>query len=86
MAVAKVAPLHVNLPTRGVRYSFSQVLQTELRKPMTIRLLAENTKVPSWTTPHRLERCCASPCCGPSWPCSTGGSPRSGHNRGTTNV
>jgi len=50
VAVAKVAPLHVNLPTRGVRYSFSQVLQTELHKPMTIRLLAENTKVPSWTT------------------------------------
>ena len=50
VAVAKVAPLHVNLPTRGVRYSFSQVLQTELRKPMTIRLLAENTKTPSWTT------------------------------------
>ena len=50
VAVAKVAPLHVNLPTHGVRYSFSQVLQTELRKPMTIRLLAENTKVPSWTT------------------------------------
>jgi len=50
VAVAKVAPLHVNLPTRGVRYSFSQVLQTELRKPMTIRLLAENTKVPSWAT------------------------------------
>jgi hypothetical protein len=50
VAVAKVAPLHVNLPTRGVRYSFSQVLQTELRKPMTIRLQAENTKVPSWGT------------------------------------
>ena len=54
VAVAKVAPLHVNLPTRGVRYSFSQVLQTELRKPMTIRLLAENTKVPSWTTRLRI--------------------------------
>jgi hypothetical protein len=50
VAVAKVAPLRVNLPTRGVRYSFGQVLQTELRKPMTIRLLAENTKVPSWTS------------------------------------
>jgi len=50
VAVAKVAPLRVNLPTRGVRYSFAQVLQTELRKPMTIRLLAENTKVPSWTS------------------------------------
>lgn len=50
VAVAKVAPLRVNLPTRGVRYSFAQVLQTELRKPMTICLLAENTKVPSWTS------------------------------------
>ena len=50
VAVKKVAPLRVNLPTRGVRYSFDQVLQTELRKPMTIRLLAENTKVPSWTS------------------------------------
>ena len=50
VAVTKVAPLRVNLPTRGVRYSFGQVLQTELRKPMTIRLLAENTKVPSWTS------------------------------------
>jgi type II secretory pathway pseudopilin PulG len=50
VAVAKVAPLRVNLPTRGVRYSFAQVLQTELRKPMTIRLLAENTKAPSWTS------------------------------------
>src|ERR1019366_1661798 len=49
VAVAKVAPLRVNLPTRGVHFSFGQVLQTELRKPMTIRLLAENTKVPSWT-------------------------------------
>ena len=49
VAVVKVAPLHVNLPTRGVRYSFSQVLQTELRRPMTIHLLAENTKLPSWT-------------------------------------
>ncbi|HVM47713.1 MAG TPA: type II secretion system protein [Candidatus Acidoferrum sp.] len=49
VAVAKVAPLHVNLPTRGIRYSFTQVLQTEVRKPMTIRLLAENTRVPSWT-------------------------------------
>ena len=38
------------MPTRGIRYSFSQVLQTELRKPMTNRLVAENTKVPSWTT------------------------------------
>jgi hypothetical protein len=50
VAVAKVAPRQVNLPTRGVHYSFTQVLQTELRKPMTIRLLAENSKAASWTT------------------------------------
>jgi len=58
VAVAKVAPLHVNLPTRGVRYSFSQVLQTELNKPMTIRLLAENSKLPSWTTRFLLALAC----------------------------
>src|SRR5207244_13615273 len=50
VAVAKVAPLRVNLPTRGTHYSFAQVLQTQIRKPMTVRLLAENTKVPSWTS------------------------------------
>ena len=50
VAVAKVAPLRVNLPTRGIHYAFSQVLQTEIRKPMTVRLLAANTKVPSWTS------------------------------------
>jgi hypothetical protein len=49
VAVTKVTPLRVNLPTRGVHLSFAQVLQTELRKPMTIQMLAENTKVPSWT-------------------------------------
>jgi hypothetical protein len=48
LAVAKVTPLHVNLPTRGVRYSFTQVLQTEVNKPMTIGLFAENTKTPNW--------------------------------------
>jgi hypothetical protein len=50
VAVAKVAPLRVNLPTRGTHYSFAQVLQTEIRKPMTISLLAENTKTPGWTS------------------------------------
>jgi hypothetical protein len=46
---ARVAPLRVNLPTRGLRFSFAQVLQTEVRKPMTILMLAESTKAPSWT-------------------------------------
>jgi hypothetical protein len=49
VAITKVAPLRVNLPTRGIHYSFAQVLQTEVGKPMTVRLLAENTKTPSWT-------------------------------------
>ncbi len=49
VAAAKVAPLRVNLPTRGVHYSFSQVLQTEPRKPMTVRLHADSTKTPSWS-------------------------------------
>lgn len=48
LAVTKVSPLHVNLPARGVRYSFTQVLQTEINKPMTIGLFAENSKLPSW--------------------------------------
>lgn len=55
VAVTKVAPLRVNLPTRGIRYRFNQVLQTEIRKPMTIGLLVDNTKTPSWT--HRLGFC-----------------------------
>ncbi len=49
VAVARIAPLRVNLPTRGVRYGFAQVLQTEPLKPMTLRLTAQNTTVPSWT-------------------------------------
>ena len=44
----KVSPLRVNLPTRGIRYAFTQVLQTELHKPVTIQLYAENTRLPSW--------------------------------------
>jgi hypothetical protein len=48
VAVTKVQPLHVNLPTRGLRYSFTQVLQTELRQPMTIHLTATNNKTTGW--------------------------------------
>jgi type II secretory pathway pseudopilin PulG len=48
LAVSKVTPLHVNLPTRGLRYSFTQVLQTEINKALTVSLAAENTKLPSW--------------------------------------
>jgi len=48
IAVARVQPLHVNLPLRGLRYAFTQVLQTEINKPMTIELSATNTKTGHW--------------------------------------
>ncbi len=52
LASVRPEPLHVNLPTRGVRLAFQQVLQTEIRKPMTIRFDAASTKTPRWT--HRI--------------------------------
>ncbi|PYJ03072.1 MAG: hypothetical protein DME25_13620 [Verrucomicrobia bacterium] len=52
LGLAKVQPIRVNLPTRGLRHAFTQVLQTEISKPMTIRLLAVNAKAVSW--PQRL--------------------------------
>ncbi|MGC3959802.1 MAG: type II secretion system protein [Verrucomicrobiota bacterium] len=48
VAVAKVQPLRVNLPTRGLRHSFTQVLQTETGKAMTVSFHAENTKNVNW--------------------------------------
>jgi hypothetical protein len=48
LSVAKVQPLRVNLPKRGLRHSFSQVLQTEINKPMTVQLTATNTKHVGW--------------------------------------
>ncbi len=49
VAVAKVRPLRVNLPTRGLRHSFAQVLQTETGKPMLVSFTAENTRTVSWS-------------------------------------
>jgi len=48
VTVAKVQPLRANLPTRGQRHSFSQVLQTEVGKEMTIHFAAANTKQVGW--------------------------------------
>jgi hypothetical protein len=48
VAVAKVRPLRVNLPTRGLRHAFAQVLQAEPGKPMTVSFLAENSKQVNW--------------------------------------
>jgi hypothetical protein len=48
LAVAQVQPIHVNLPTRGLRHAFTQVLQTEPNKAMTIKLEAANEKTVNW--------------------------------------
>jgi len=52
IAAAKVQPLRINLPTRGLSYTFTQVLQTEVNKPLTIQLTAANAKTGHW--PARL--------------------------------
>jgi prepilin-type processing-associated H-X9-DG protein len=48
ITAAKIQPLHINLPVRGAHYSFTQVLQTETGKPMTIELFAANSKSVNW--------------------------------------
>ena len=48
VAVTRVTPLRVNLPTRGLRHSFVQVLQTEVDKPLTIRLSAASEREAGW--------------------------------------
>lgn len=48
IGATKVQPLRVNLPARGLRYSFTQVLQTEVSKPMTIRFEAASNKTGHW--------------------------------------
>ena len=50
LAVARVQPLRVNLPTHGVRHSFAQVLQTEVGKPMTVEFKAVTTRSMGWPT------------------------------------
>jgi len=48
LAETQVAPLRVNLPTRGLRFSFVQALQTEPNKPLTIRLHARSERDRGW--------------------------------------
>ncbi len=50
IVVAQIKPLHANLPVRGVHFAFTQVLQTEPGKPMTILLQAANTRAVNWPT------------------------------------
>ena len=42
----------VNLPTRGLRYAFTQVLQTETGKALTVNFTAANSKSVNW--PKRI--------------------------------
>jgi hypothetical protein len=48
VVTAKVQPLRVNLPVRGQHFAFTQVLQTEGGRPMTIQLFAASAKAVSW--------------------------------------
>jgi len=48
IATVIARPLRVNLPTRGLRQSFSQVLQTEVGKPMRIHFVAASARATSW--------------------------------------
>ena len=45
---AAARPLRVNLPARGLRHSFSQILQTEVGKPMLVSFVASNGKAANW--------------------------------------
>lgn len=44
VAVGRVSPLHVNLPTRGIRHTFTQVLQTEVDRPLRVEFRARNER------------------------------------------
>jgi prepilin-type processing-associated H-X9-DG protein len=48
IVTAKEQPLRVNLPVRGQHFAFTQVLQTESGRPMTIQLFTASTKAVSW--------------------------------------
>ncbi len=48
ITVVRALPLRVNLPKRGATYAFTQVLQTEVKKPMTVQFDARNAKGVSW--------------------------------------
>ncbi|HXR08337.1 MAG TPA: hypothetical protein VN765_13455, partial [Candidatus Acidoferrum sp.] len=44
LAVARVQPLRVNLPTRGLHHGFTQVLQTQVDEPLSIQFTAANSR------------------------------------------
>lgn len=51
---ARKQPLRVNLPIRGLHYTFTQILQTDQDKPMTISLKAVSLQRRGWTSPLAL--------------------------------
>jgi type II secretory pathway pseudopilin PulG len=48
IAATKIMPLRINLPKRGLRYTFTQVLQTEIGKPMVVEFRAVNQQTTGW--------------------------------------
>jgi hypothetical protein len=44
IVTVKAMPLRVNLPRRGQQLSFTQTLQTEIRKPMSVEFAAVESK------------------------------------------
>lgn len=52
LGTAAAQPIRVNLPTRGLRHAFTQVLQTQSGRPLTVRLFAANTRTFAW--PQRI--------------------------------
>jgi hypothetical protein len=48
LAVARVLPLRVALPTHGVRHAFTQALQTEIGQPLTVKFTAANARDLGW--------------------------------------
>jgi hypothetical protein len=44
LGVTQVRPLHVNLPSRGLHYAFSQALQTRVGEPLTVELRAASAR------------------------------------------
>jgi len=48
VAVVKTLPLRINLPKRGARATFTQVLQTEVGLPMTVQFAAVNEGGGEW--------------------------------------
>ena len=57
VTVLRAVPLRVNLPKRGIRLAFRQILQTEIEKPMTIGFRAEKEAAAAWPAKVFLGAC-----------------------------